>query len=1680
MPEYDANVISVAFSPSPVPHGHALMYCRKALYLHFCFVSQIQVYVAPSGREPKDAREAREQKEEKERSLLLAVEQHCALPKFHARLNAAIREITGATASQRELRGKEGAFSVSMPAATSSDIEILIQVHAAREIERELRDCKANLALSLQAVVAESLSLFLAGPGKSLGLHGVYRQATRAFEHVEQISAIDVCSATDLFHRLVLRLQWRLRSATCAEEYEACKSELVQSCQRRVECPESHATLAVPDPAAYRDIGGSLPFDTLLPFVLDEPEYHLRADVGSLQSCQKASLVFPSSTILKMATARLAAQNSAADISAASVDDLEDLKRNLLNFVALDSCASVVSNFLVAARLALALNQPTESLGFLKSAQKLLDKKSKFDSGVPTWKLLLRIATAECLLAQGSLDKAAAFCSAALSSVEMQSVSADTHLRALKLMAGIEASKKNFGAVDALCQTILSLNPRDDASISLRAWCLSLRHFPQLAESHTLSVESAPQHLALAIGSETGSVLSAEAADALQTATDMLELAQSINPREHLHFLRLGKLFFVAGREYRGKNCAQGQLMRACKAGAGSAEAFAYLGHCYYLIDSNPLNASRCWKKALDIDPACAEAGIALFSLLVAQNLRQGAEDLCERAIASSAEGVAWASLRLARLQKESMRFAPAIKNFQSALRAHPTSCVCWMELGDAYLQMGKNYPAIKASMRALEIEPGLHAAQTILIAAKLALGLFDASLDMPEMRAPPRSHFLPLLKIRAEALYVRACENVKSGAMAAASVEIGEAIDILQAAATMFLNMPQSLSIFHALGSAFLLKAKIPMAISKTVARVEKAHVEQLIDGQLVLFRRAISYFQKSVFLAPLASSPWLNISVACLGALDILSWQVDSDDKHRTACSFFERGLCAAKTAVRLDAETPANWIALALFAPQAAAKQHCWIRSASNAKSFQGVGHLSLFYLQRADRELACSAFQRLQTLDPTDPTLWQVHGFFNRALHTSSAYSQACASFRRALELQPSVSARAGLGECAFAQNRNVEAVFQLGMLCESLPLHWAAFNMLGLAHERMGQLDDACCSFRRSLSILELFDESAECVDSSRSVSQNLARVLCALGHYEQGLALFERAGFLSLHSESMPEFPLSIPPRTYERPASSDAAFSVAINRHTSLLFPPNTLRALSPSLEVAATWRVIAHAYSMSGNRIAAQIALVSALQCLCAFSTALVPNSVHLLCAEQQRKEILINLAQLIFAAGEYRIAMNVLDVVRLESPSETRVACTALTMSLLVENEHDAQSQLAGLNLAASSSGAESRLTEYHLLAAHVALTRRDVQKAKRELQKRMFLDPSVEAHVHLLGSFLLSHNPQRSDMLLAILPRLAMEPANIDELPTFHEIECPERVWISRLELAVRARLETGEIDSRSAAKLCFSDPARASSWRLLQRSILSRGRATGDWADAKLAAQLYSTISPLSHSDKALEFADRLSYENALSMSAEAWSTREQRRSLLGEIPAALCDSTLESLISIARAKLACTESVANLAIHEFQCAAIANAGVRGAWLEWSEMHRVLDELPSALGCLAVSVSFQASVADIYHIALWQARLAMEAQLPKLFAVATALATEQRPHSLAALILVVMLHGRSKKWSLVESASQTGLELARSRRSASAAWSALHTTSLDFAEAVLLRHLAQAQFARQKESSVAGA
>jgi tetratricopeptide (TPR) repeat protein len=1644
------------------------------------FVLQILVLVAPSCREPKDVREAREQKEEKERSLLLALEQHCALPKFHARLSAAIREITGATASQRELRGKEGTFSVSMPAATSSDIEVLIQVHVAREIERELRDHKANLSFSLQAMVAESIALFLANEGHLLGLHGVYRQAMRAFENVEQDSATDICSANDVFHRLVLRLQWRLRSAACAEEYESRKSELIELCLRRVECPESHATLAIPDSAVYRGIGGSLPLDILIPFVFDEPEYHLRVDAGSLHSCQKSSLVFPSSTVLKMATARLAAQNSVADISTASVVVLEELKQNLLSSFALDSCASIVSNFLVAARIALALNQPTESLGFLKNAQKLLEKKSKFDASVPTWKLLLRIATAECLLAQGSVDKAAVFCSAALSSVEMQSVSADTHLRALKLMAGIETSKQNFGAVDALCQTVLSLNPRDDKAISLRAWCLSLRHFPQLVESHSLSVESAPQHLALAINSETNSSLSAEAADALQTATDMFELAQSINPREHLHFLRLGKLFFVAGREYRGKNCAQGQLLRACKVGASSAEAFAYLGHCYYLMDPNPLNASRCWKKAVDIDPACAEAGIALFSLLVAQNLRQGAEDICERAIASSAEGVAWASLRLARLQKETLRFAPAIKNFQSTLRAHPQSCVCWMELGDAYLQMGKNYPAIKASMRALEIDPGLHAAQTILISAKLALGLFDASLDVTEMRVPPRSCFLPLLKIRAEALCLRACDNLKSGAMAAASAEISDAIDILQAAATMFLNMPQSLSIFHALGSAYLLKAKIPIAISLQAARVEQILVKQLIDGQLVLFRRAISYFQKSVFLAPLASSSWLNISVACLGALDALAWRVDSDDKHRTARVFFERGLRAAKTAVRLDAKTPANWIALALFTPQAAAKQHCWIRSASNATSFQGVGHLSLYYLQRADRDLACSAFQRLQTLDPTDPTLWQVHGFFNRALHTSSAYSQACASFRRALELQPSVSARAGLGECAFAQNRNVEAVFQLGKLCESLPLHWAAFNMLGLAHERMGQLEDARCSYRRSLSILEFFDDRAECVDSARSVSQNLARVLCALGHYEQGLALFERAGFLSLHSEALLEFPSSIPPRTYERPVTNNSAFSVEINQHTSILFPPNTSRALSPSLAVAATWRVIAHAHSMSGNRTAAQIALVSALQCLCAFGAASESNYVHLLCAEQQRTEILINLAQLIFAAGDYRTAMNVLDMARLESPSETRVVCTALTMSLLVENEPGAQSQLVSLKLAALSSGAESRLAEYHLLAANVALTRRDVQRAKQELQKRIFLDPSIEARVHSLGSFLLSHDPQRSDLLLATLPRLALEPASIDDLPTFHESECPERVWIARLELSARARLETGEVDSRSAAKLCFSDPARASSWRLLQRSIHSRGRATQAPDDAALAVQLHAAISPLSHSDKSMEFADRLSLENSMSMSADALSTREQRHSLLGDIPAALCDSTLGSLISIARAKLACAESIDNIASHEFQRAAIVNAGVRGSWLEWSEMHCILDELPSALACLAVSVSFQQSASDVYHIAIWQARLAMEAQLPKLFAVATSLALEHRPHSLAALILAAMLHSRSKKWSLVESTSQVGLERVRSQRSALAVRSELHATSLDFAEAVLLRLFAQSQFVRQKDCSVAGA
>ncbi|MCA8925430.1 MAG: tetratricopeptide repeat protein [Planctomycetes bacterium] len=184
-----------------------------------------------------------------------------------------------------------------------------------------------------------------------------------------------------------------------------------------------------------------------------------------------------------------------------------------------------------------------------------------------------------------------------------------------------------------------------------------------------------------------------------------------------------------------------------------------------------------------------------------------------------------------------------------------------------------------------------------------------------------------------------------------------------------------------------------------------------------------------------------------------------------------------------------------------------------------------------LLERDARAALEGAERLATVYPRDPRGWVAHG---EALVALGAHAEAERSFRKALELGPSVPARVGLASCLLSGGDREGALAAVNAALELEPgstyalafralLHYTrgrygealrdadaavalredyadAWNNKGLAHLGLKQFSEAERALRRSL----------EC---KRTVSAlgNLSGVLERLGRPEEALEVLEEA-----------------------------------------------------------------------------------------------------------------------------------------------------------------------------------------------------------------------------------------------------------------------------------------------------------------------------------------------------------------------------------------------------------------------------------------------------------------------------------------------------------------------------------------------------------------------------------------
>ena len=183
-----------------------------------------------------------------------------------------------------------------------------------------------------------------------------------------------------------------------------------------------------------------------------------------------------------------------------------------------------------------------------------------------------------------------------------------------------------------------------------------------------------------------------------------LRFSISVNPHQHFARLWMGIMLWNQGAESKGESVTH--FMAAVKLNPFSAEGFAYLGHFYDQCAKQDAVARSCFEKAIKLDSSNAQAGPALYALLLRTNERSAAFQLCVLITSTApAASCKWALIRLGHEHLRLHQYNEAILCGQSVTRVEDTNALGWELLGDAYAGRGAYVAALNAFEKARSLQ---------------------------------------------------------------------------------------------------------------------------------------------------------------------------------------------------------------------------------------------------------------------------------------------------------------------------------------------------------------------------------------------------------------------------------------------------------------------------------------------------------------------------------------------------------------------------------------------------------------------------------------------------------------------------------------------------------------------------------------------------------------------------------------------------------------------------------------------------------------------------------------------------------------------------------------------------------------------------------------------------------------
>ena len=489
-----------------------------------------------------------------------------------------------------------------------------------------------------------------------------------------------------------------------------------------------------------------------------------------------------------------------------------------------------------------------------------------------------------------------------------------------------------------------------------------------------------------------------------------------------LYQLRLGRSLWCQGGLKRRESLKV--FIKTCKLDPGCSLAFTYLGHHYAVKKATLERATRCYEKAILLEPLESEAGETLFKIYANAGKVDEVVKLCQR-VTDAAFGpfmrvVKWAWLGLGRALLSQNKVGPAVDACQAAARAAPDDPHAWQVLGDAYQARGSYIAAINAYGKVIELDDTTIAARFQMATVNGILGNVNEAIDQFEQVVALQSKYLPAHVGLADVWITNAAAQLAEGVHGSAVVGVQEALSALGAAiaindgySCVWKLVGDVCSMARALPPRLTAKLKVPPSImaASDSASADGGGGSVAYSGNVLSV--ASSAYRKRVLLRHTAEG-WVDLATSLhFRAIAAQSSNGSSSSLEDVdVATLAADAVNAAKQAVRLAPKSYVCWTTLGVASTGAknpALAQHAFIKSieleANNPNAWVNLGVL---YLQSERIDLANKAFSTAQSLDPSMSRAWVGQAMIAEKMGSKEALDL----FRHALELHNHPSACIG--------------------------------------------------------------------------------------------------------------------------------------------------------------------------------------------------------------------------------------------------------------------------------------------------------------------------------------------------------------------------------------------------------------------------------------------------------------------------------------------------------------------------------------------------------------------------------------------------------------------------------------------------------------------------------------------